>query len=222
MLRLDESLKIALPKVTIHQIDTREGFPKLLVESIDGSIKIEANGIFRGSVFPSAILPLTRTAQEIFKSYVEMQVESTADVYGGKLCAAFVRQHPRDLFDVKMLIEQGGITDDIRLAFIVHAAADRGPIHEVFDPNIKRYSENIFNNDFSGMVREEISYDILIESLTITLKVIRSQLTSEEKQFLITLAEGSPDWGLLKIPHLADLPALQWKLEVDPKNWTSS
>ncbi len=127
-----------------------------------------------------------------------MQLESTADIYGGKLCAAFVRQHPRDLFDVKMLMEQDGITDDIRLAFIVHAAADRGPIHEVLEPNIKRYSENIFNNDFSGMVREHISYDILINSLSDALYLIKSQLTSEEKQFLITLAEGSPDWGSFK------------------------
>lgn len=29
-----------------------------------------------------------------------MSVVSLADLYGGKICAALDRQHPRDLFDV--------------------------------------------------------------------------------------------------------------------------
>src|SRR3990167_6733492 len=65
----------------------------------------------------------------------------------------------------------------------------------------------------------EINLAILLldESLKIalpetTVYQIKRQLTLDEKQFLITLAEGLPDWSILKIPHLADLPALQWKL----------
>ena len=34
--------------------------------------------------------------------YVEMQLASFPDLYAGKLCAALDRQHPRDLFDVKL------------------------------------------------------------------------------------------------------------------------
>lgn len=31
------------------------------------------------------------------------------DLYGDKLCAALDRQHPRDLFDVKLLLDQDGL-----------------------------------------------------------------------------------------------------------------
>jgi hypothetical protein len=36
------------------------------------------------------------------------------DLYGGKLCAALDRQHPRDLFDVGLLLRNEGITPAIR------------------------------------------------------------------------------------------------------------
>lgn len=163
ILRLDKSIKVTLPNLVIDQLNTSEGFPKLWIKNQEAGIKIEVNGIFRGSIFPPVMRALTQTTQKLFESYVEMQLESTADIYGGKLCAAFTRQHPRDLFDVKMLVEQVEIEDDIRLVFIVHAAADRRPIHEVFEPNIRRYSEAMFTKDFSGMVRENILYDVLIE-----------------------------------------------------------
>lgn len=38
---------------------------------------------------------------------------SFQDLYGGKLHAALDRQHPRDLFDVKLLYENEGLTGDI-------------------------------------------------------------------------------------------------------------
>ena len=36
------------------------------------------------------------------------------------ICAALDRQHPRDLFDIKLLLGAEGITDSIRRAFIVY------------------------------------------------------------------------------------------------------
>jgi len=40
----------------------------------------------------------------------------TAVLYGGKLCAALNRQHPRDLFDIMHLQAAGDIPDEIRQA----------------------------------------------------------------------------------------------------------
>jgi hypothetical protein len=54
-------------------------------------------------------------------------VLSIPDLYGGKICAALDRQHPRDLFDVKVLLEQGGITEELRKAFVVYSQAMIGP-----------------------------------------------------------------------------------------------
>ena len=57
----------------------------------------------------------------------EAQVVSIADLYGGKICAALDRQHPRDLFDVMLLLENEGITREIRQAFIVYLVSHCKP-----------------------------------------------------------------------------------------------
>jgi len=41
--------------------------------------------------------------------FASMQVMSLAELYGGKICAALDRQHLRDLFDVKYLLDNGSI-----------------------------------------------------------------------------------------------------------------
>jgi hypothetical protein len=43
-------------------------------------------------------------------------------------------------------------------------------------------------------------------------ETIRTNLTESEKRFLLSLKTGSPDWVLLGIPHVPELPAVQWKL----------
>jgi hypothetical protein len=34
-----------------------------------------------------------------------------------------------------------------------------------------------------------------------------------ERQFLISLVANQPDWQLLGIPHLEQLPGIRWKLQ---------
>ena len=43
---------------------------------------------------------LCAKAQEDFDSFCEIQVVEMGHLFGGKICAALDRQHPRDLFDV--------------------------------------------------------------------------------------------------------------------------
>jgi len=92
------------------------------VETPEATIKIEPNTIFRGCVYPTLNRDLVGTAQQRFGLYVRVRTLSTADLYGGKLCAALDRQHPRDLFDVNVLMETDGITPEIRRAFVVYLA----------------------------------------------------------------------------------------------------
>ncbi|MCS0462653.1 nucleotidyl transferase AbiEii/AbiGii toxin family protein [Rhizobium favelukesii] len=49
--------------------------------------------------------------------FAEIQVVSFADLYAGKIMAALVRQHPRDLFDIRDLLAAEGISEAIRQAF---------------------------------------------------------------------------------------------------------
>jgi hypothetical protein len=80
---------------------------------------------------------LSRRAEDLFEIAVTARTLSLADLYGGKLCAALDRQHPRDLFDVKILLDNEGITDDIRRAFVVYLASHDRPIHELLNPKRK-------------------------------------------------------------------------------------
>jgi hypothetical protein len=37
-------------------------------------------------------------------------------------------------------------------------------------------------------------------------------LTSNHREFLLSVVRGEPRWELMPFDHLADLPAIQWKL----------
>ncbi len=54
ILRLDESIKIALPNLAINQLDTSEGFPKLWIKNQEAAIKIEVKWNFPWINFPSS------------------------------------------------------------------------------------------------------------------------------------------------------------------------
>ena len=92
-----------------------------------------------------------------------MQVLSVADLYGGKLCAALDRQHPRDMFDVKLLLENEGITSDIRKAFVVYLAGHDRPIHELLDPKQKDM-QAVYDREFVGMTSKAVGYAELADA----------------------------------------------------------
>jgi predicted nucleotidyltransferase component of viral defense system len=93
---------------------------KLYINSHDTQVKIEPNELVRGSVYPVEQRALTPGVQHAFEAFVKMPVLAIEDLYGGKICAALDRQHPRDLFDIFLLLENEGITDAIRKAFVVY------------------------------------------------------------------------------------------------------
>lgn len=200
-------------KVVVDKSDFT-ALPKMQIQEQGVTVKVEVNPVFRGSVFEPQSSPLCEKAQVLFKTYIEILITTPADLYAGKFCAALNRQHPRDLFDVKLFLEQGEITDEIRQAFIVYMASDRRPMHELLNPNIKPYAaqKQLHENEFIGMVDQDIQYQELagiVGSLTTTFKKL---FTLNEKRFLLSLAEGQPQWQLMPFAHLEKLPALQWKL----------
>jgi len=147
----------------------------------------------------------------MFELSVSARTLSVADLYGGKLCAALDRQHPRDLFDVKVLLENEGITDDIRKAFIVYLVSHDRPINELLDPTRKDIRQ-IYESDFVGMTVEEIEYADLIAAREALIETLKKELTDDEKAFLISLKEGRPRWNLMGLEGIEKLPAIQWKL----------
>ena len=184
---------------------------KLIVSQPGAQIKIEPNPVIRGSVYPCSEMTLTQSAIDFFEMEIFTKTLSVADLYGGKLVAALDRQHPRDLFDTKLLFETGGITDEIRKAFIVYLASHARPIHEVITPTLLD-KENEFEQEFVGMTEIPFSYQDFTTIRDKLIKTLNDDMTDDEKTFLLSIQQGAPEWGLLGIPNLNQLPALKWKV----------
>ena len=184
---------------------------KLLVSTDDAIVKVEPNLILRGSVHTSQERDLCLAAQEHFETFVRVQTLSMADLYGGKLCAALDRQHPRDLFDVKLLLDDTGITPEIRRSFVVYLAGHNRPMSELLAPRLQDIGE-LYVDQFAGMTRKEVSLDDLRQLQATLANTLVRALDDDEKEFLVSLKQGEPEWARLRIQHLAQLPAIQWKL----------
>ncbi len=77
---------------------------KLNCQGQNAQIKIEVNTITRGNIFPTKLMQVLDSVQDEFGKFAAINVVSFAELYGGKICAAVDRQHPRDIFDVMPMI----------------------------------------------------------------------------------------------------------------------
>jgi len=143
--------------------------------------------------------------------YAEIAVVSLPDLYGGKLCAAMDRQHPRDLYDVRMLLQTDDIDREIFIGFLTYALGHPRPINEVMSP-IWRPLEEAFNAEFDGMTKEEVTLKDLLAVPQDMVAALQSHLTAKDRAFLLSFKQGAPDWSLFDYPNAKDLPAIQWKL----------
>ena len=215
---IHEGLKLIKDEITKHNPDAhvnekyvKQYLIKLFVSTRDAVIKIEPNVVFRGFVYEPQDLDLCSSAQDYFQSFVSTKTMSIADLYGSKLCATLDRQHPRDLFDVKLLMDSQGITPEIRRAFIVYLAGHPRLMSELLSPRIVDI-DKIYNDHFTGMVLDEVPLDDLKEIQRILPKFLVRGLDADEKEFLLSMKRGEPDWRCLGFDHLDRLPALRWKL----------
>ena len=188
------------------------GETKLLVRQGAIEVKIEVNFVMRGTVHPVRVASLTRNARDTLEADLEVPVVSLEDMYGGKLVAAMDRQHPRDLFDVLQLFAHEGITAGIRRAFVVYLASHNRPVHEVLFPSLRDIRQE-FEHNFAGMTVEPVELDTLLAARGRMVRELQRGLTTDERRFLLSLVAGKPEWKLLGVPHLEQLPGLRWKLQ---------
>ena len=188
------------------------GETKLLARRGGLEVKIEVNFVMRGTVHPARMASLTETARDTLQADLEIPVVSFEDVYGGKLVAAMDRQHPRDLFDVMQLFAHEGITAGIRRAFIVYLASHNRPVHEVLFPSLRDIRQE-FDHNFSGMTAEPIELDTLLAARERMMRELQQGLSPVERRFLLSLVAAAPEWSLLDVPHLEQLPGPRWKLQ---------
>ena len=188
-------------------------------------IKIEPNFILRGVVYPVRILELSSKMSEIVGGSAEMQVLSFKELYGGKICAALDRQHPRDLFDMAQFYKSHSL-EEVRDGFLVLALGHNRPLHELLGPMIQEQRE-IFDQQFSGMSDEPFSYDAHRTTLERLTADVKGLFDDGDKRRLLDFVSLSGDENAWGIPHFDELPAIRWKrrnLESlrrsDPKKFT--
>lgn len=183
----------------------------LQVRADSSLVKIEPNTVLRGTVYEPQMLSVRPRVQDEFAMSVKTGVLAVEDLYGGKICAALDRQHPRDLFDVKMLLENEGLTDSIRRSFIVHLISHDRPMSELLEPAFQDLKE-IYENEFNGMTFLKTSLDELEAARIDLFRVVKENLTDEERRFVLSVKKSAPQWELLGLDGIDLLPAVKWKL----------
>lgn len=182
---------------------------KLQISNTQAQIKLEINQAMRGTIAPPIKMTLCEKAQEAFDAFCEIQVVPIGQLYGGKICAALDRQHPRDFFDVKYLLENEGFTEEVRTGFLFGLLSSNIPLHEMLTPNLLD-QRSAMANQFEGMSEEEFTYEDFEARRSLLIKTIHENLTDTDKKFLLSFQNGTPDWSLL---DFGDYPAVQWKLQ---------
>jgi len=182
---------------------------KLLARGDGVQIKIEVTPVLRGCVFEPETRTVSPAVEDNF-GFAEMQLVSFADLYGGKIVAALDRQHPRDLFDVRNLLHNEGVTDDLRRAFIVYLLSHDRPMHEVIGPTRKDISQE-YERGFEGMTEEPVPLEELVAAREAIITTIISGMPDDHRRFLLSFERGEPEWGLLGLEHVAELPAIRWR-----------
>ena len=208
---IKSEVKNAYPKIKVVPDSQNGKFAKLIVFSELIQVKIEPNLLLRGEIYKSSIMPISKSVSNIFNLDLEAQVMSVPDIYGGKICAALDRQHPRDLFDVKAMFEKFGFTNEIRTAFVIYLASHNRPIVELIQPKFQDLHA-IYEQQFKGMTKEEVSLDELVQTRELLVKTINDDLTEAERKFLLSIKLAEPQWELINIEGVEQLPAIQWKL----------
>jgi len=141
--------------------------------------------------------------------FAEMQVVSPADLYAGKIVAALDRQHPRDLFDVRDMLANDEISEQLRIAFLIYLISHDRPIAELLAPTRKAL-EHEYDRGFVGMPREAVALEELLEARETIIAKMVGDMPESHRRFLAGFKRGDPDWSIVGIAG-QDLPAVRWK-----------
>lgn len=212
--RISKLIEKTIRGVSVQNTHEQSEALRLIVSDGSVRIKVELSPVIRGTIFSEKVLSVSKSVEDNF-GFAEIQVVSIPDLYAGKICAALDRQHPRDLFDVKLLFENEGFTEDLRKAFIIFLISHQRPMSELLRPNLKEL-RSVYENEFYQMTQIDINLEELISTRELLIKTIHEDLTKEEKQFLISFKSKKPNWSLLRMEHIEtvqELPSVKWKMK---------
>jgi len=209
--RIMTAANTGIPRLQAQRIDGGGGGATRIRARLDGAeVKIETSPVIRGAVHDPEYRGVSPAVEDEF-GYAAINVLSFEDLFGGKLHAAVDRQHPRDLFDVKLLFENEGLTDALFRTFLIYVASSPRPAHELLSPSLSALDEP-YAREFIGMTTIPITLDELAATRDQLIADIRKRLDDNTRQFLLSLHEGEPDFATIELPQAQALPAVRWKL----------
>ena len=204
LIRIRKRIEKLRPTIRIQH---RNAACKLLID--DGAlIKIEVNTIGRGLLGEVTKTQLCKAAQEQFSVFCVMTIVPMGQLYGSKLCAALDRQHPRDLFDVKLLLENEGFTNDVKRGLMFALASSSRPTHELLDPNLLD-QRTVFEHQFEGMSTVDFAYEDFKTIRHQLIKTVKVGMDENDKTFLLSLNRLAPDWSVY---DFREYPSVKWKI----------
>ncbi len=209
MKRIEAQILKDLPGAHVAQTVKEGAVLRLVVSAAGTQVKIEISPVLRGVVKDPSVMQVAEAVEDVY-GFAETTVVSFEDLYAGKLVAALDRQHPRDLFDVRDLLAEEGLSDELREAFIIYLLSHNRPMFEVLSGRCKDLS-NEYRDGFEGMTDEPVTIDELIQTQAAMIDALIGNMPDDHRTFLVGFEAGEPDWGLLNIPHAQDLPAILWR-----------
>src|SRR5690606_29434905 len=99
------------------------------------------------------------------------------------------------IFDIKLLLENEGISRETLTGFIFELISNPRPMYELLNPNLLD-QKKVMDSQFSGMTEEVFTYsdfELYRDKLIVQ---INSSLSSKDKQFLLSVKELNPNWSI--------------------------
>jgi hypothetical protein len=210
--RIADAIEANIPRTRAQRIQGGGGGEtRILLRQGPTEIKVETSPVTRGVVNEPRRMRVMETVEDRF-GFAEMPVLAFEDLFAGKMHAALDRQHPRDLFDIKLLYENEGLTDALFRTFLVYVASSPRPPHELLRPT-RAPLEELFTKEFEGMTRNAVSLDDLTSARERLIADIATRLDESVQRFLLSLHDAEPDFTAIGLPDAAALPAVRWKVQ---------
>lgn len=210
--RISQAIEAGLPNARTSRIaGGGGGDTRILVRQGATEVKIETSPVTRGVVNDPSQRRVTETVEDRF-GFAEISVLSFEDLFAGKMHATLDRQHPRDLYDMKLLYENEGLTDDLFRTFLVYVSSSPRPPHELLRPT-RVPLDQIFAREFEGMTVIAVPLEELAAVRERLVADIEARLDTNVRNFLLSLHNAEPDFNMIGLPQAAALPAVRWKVQ---------
>ncbi|MDR0983034.1 MAG: nucleotidyl transferase AbiEii/AbiGii toxin family protein [Culturomica sp.] len=197
-----------MPKIRFEDQQRANEDLKLICSTQEATVKIEVNQINRGLIAEPCVCVLCNRAQEEFDRFCEVTTVSVGQLWGGKIAAALDRQHPRDLFDVRNLLDSNGYTDEVKDGFIFFLICGKRPFHEMLNPQ-HIDQQTVLDSQFNGMTDQPFTYEDYETTRKRLIQIVKQSLTAEDKAFIKAFTQSEPIWGKT---DYSKYPAIRWKL----------